>query len=636
MGLRSVAFTRLDRGTIPWIAVLLGGVALSIASFIQLRSFEAERAAASFEAEADDRIGTLETNIRLTVDKLRAAAAFLETSENTDREHFHRFAAAVMQDDGAVQAIEWIPHVTRSQRAAYEQALHREGSEVSGIRERSAEGEMIAAGDREDYFPVDLIEPLRGNEKALQFDLASDPMRREALERAGRTGEMFATGRVVLLQEAGGQFGVLLFRPVYRADWKAAPDSDWRSGIAGFALGVFRIGDLLVSAGAEEHTNGGIDVAIFDESASGAERLLYPRVAAGKWTSGSEIRSAQRHEHALDFGGRRWKIVAYSSAGAFLPERWGSGTALAGGLLLSVLLSAYLQQGSRRRIDVEDMVEARTAELRRAQAELLAAKEAAEAGSRAKSSFLATVSHELRTPMNGVIGYAELLMLPGSSAQEQEEYVRTIISSSKTLLALLDDILDLSKIEAGKLRMSSQPLDLAREIQEVAKLFGEPARRKGLRLDAQWKGKPGRSYLGDPIRVRQILSNLVSNAVKFTVSGSIHIEASEIEAGDESALVELVVRDTGIGIAPEKIELLFKPFSQVGEFDEATTKGTGLGLSIVRRLALLMGGDAGVESRPGEGSRFWVRIRLPLATPDSLLDSPSRFAMNEGRSPLVF
>jgi signal transduction histidine kinase/CheY-like chemotaxis protein/HPt (histidine-containing phosphotransfer) domain-containing protein len=256
---------------------------------------------------------------------------------------------------------------------------------------------------------------------------------------------------------------------------------------------------------------------------------------------------------------------------------------------------------------LENKVALRTEELRKSEA-------AADAANRAKSEFLATMSHEIRTPMNGILGMAQLLLLPDTSHQERIDYARTILNSGQILLALLNDILDISKIEAGKFELEQVVFDPAQVLDETAALFAEAAHKKGLAIDAHWVG-PGQRYRADPTRLRQILSNLVNNALKFSERGQVRIEASEIRRDGEEAQLMFSVSDTGIGISPEQQALLFKPFSQV---DASTTRrygGTGLGLSIVRSLARLMGGEVGVESEAGHGARFWFSIRATVMQP---------------------
>jgi signal transduction histidine kinase len=250
---------------------------------------------------------------------------------------------------------------------------------------------------------------------------------------------------------------------------------------------------------------------------------------------------------------------------------------------------------------LESKVALRTEELQKSEA-------AAAAANRAKSDFLATMSHEIRTPMNGILGMAQLLLMPDTDTKERIDYARTILNSGEVLLALLNDILDISKIEAGKVELERAVFDPGQVLRETAALFAQGARLKGLVIDTHW-GDPGKRYRADPMRLSQMLSNLVSNALKFSERGHIRIEGSELRRDGNEALLMFAVSDTGIGISREHQAVLFTPFAQV---DVSTTRrhgGTGLGLSIVRSLARLMGGDVGVESEPGHGARFWFSIR---------------------------
>jgi PAS domain S-box-containing protein len=227
----------------------------------------------------------------------------------------------------------------------------------------------------------------------------------------------------------------------------------------------------------------------------------------------------------------------------------------------------------------------------------------------AKSAFLANMSHEIRTPMNGVLGMVELLLETPLSAS-QRDYAETILHSARALLTLINDILDFSKIEAGKIELEHTALDLREMLEDVIRLVAIQAHAKNLEVTAKVDPAVPERITADPARVRQILLNLCGNAVKFTQRGEVAVSVEVLNSDPHSVNLLFNVRDTGIGIPADRMEVLFRPFSQV---DASTTRrygGTGLGLSIVKRLVGLMGGQIGVESREGVGSNFWFTVKL--------------------------
>ena len=262
-------------------------------------------------------------------------------------------------------------------------------------------------------------------------------------------------------------------------------------------------------------------------------------------------------------------------------------------------------------------------ELEDAHAELDRARQAAEAASTAKSQFLANMSHEIRTPMNGVLGMLQLV-LESTLESKQRDRLETAYRSAQSLLILLNDILEFSKLEAGRVELERQAFSLANVVEDIGALFEPQCRRKHIALVCDIEDRVGAAYLGDAHRIRQVINNLVGNAVKFTTHGEVRIElrlTGEDPAGDG---LRIDIRDTGIGIPEDRIGQLFKQFSQLDASTSRRFGGTGLGLAISAQLAQLMGGSLVVRSSAGEGSTFSLLLSLPRSGTETIADLTDR------------
>ena len=343
--------------------------------------------------------------------------------------------------------------------------------------------------------------------------------------------------------------------------------------------------DLIVpGASFEEIVRKGAERGQYKEAIGRVDEWVRERVRKHQGADGSQL------EQLLDDG--RWLlIVEYRTPSGFIV-----GNRI--DITTRKLAEVELDKHGRH---LEKLVEERTAALS-------TAKEAAEAANIAKSAFLANMSHEIRTPMNGIIGMANILRREGVTSK-QAKRLDTIDASAQHLLSVINDVLDISKIEAGKLTLEEAPVVVSSLLANVSSILSERVKAKGIHLLIETGPLP-HNLVGDPTRLQQALLNYATNAVKFTEAGSVTLRALKQEETDDSVLVRFEVQDTGIGIAPEAMSRLFSTFEQADNSMTRKYGGTGLGLAITKRLAELMGGEAGAESMPGAGSTFWLTVKL--------------------------
>ena len=585
-----------------------GGALLSCAAFLAIRYQESADFGKDFKVECENRAASIHRELESDLAGLSALRAFLHVNR-FDSKDFATFAAEILQAHPSIRALEWVPRIAAADRPAFERRL----DSPLGITE-GAPSNPVRAGNRAAYFPVQYLYPRSGNDKAIGFDLGVRDVTRNALDLARDSGGIAATQRLPLLERTADGYGVIAFSPVYSQPADPSSPDERRAAIAGFAMVIIQVADV-VESGLSRIGRKGIDIYFFDRSSPEHRQALYYHRSRVGWGRGPvhEVTdipaSPVQYQSTLNVGGREWLLVFAPTAPFLAAEHsWHSWGILAFGLLTTAVLTAYLRFHSEQARRTQALV----TELEALNQQLAAARDEALEASILKTQFLANISHEIRTPMNGLLGMTELV-LASPLTTEQRELLKMGHASGQKLQQLLNSILDLSRSETGKLIIESIPFDLRQEIEPVVQIFREQTHRRGVTLELYWDDRLPQRVCGDPMRLRQVFTNLLSNAAKFTEKGSVTVRALLSDATDSTLNVVFQVHDTGIGIPQSVLHRLFLPFTQA---DGSTTRkygGSGLGLAISKQLVALMGGSISVESEFGKGSTFAFKVPLRRA-----------------------
>lgn len=557
---------------------------------------------------------SLRTRIDQATNSLIAIKTLFEVEASVSQDRFAATAMPWLDRYPAIQALEWIPAVSGGDRDAFIERARRDGVEAFDIRELR-DGQLRSATERDRYFPVFYIAPLAGNEAALGLDLFSEPVRQAAIATAIATRAVAVTEVVDLVQ---GIKGLLVALPV------TTPDGD---RLAGIALGVFDIQVLMSDAHHEATLPDRIDVHVMDYAARQEGRLLYStdrrEALEDIVLHPADVQLSDGYRSVFRVGGREWVIVV-NPDGVFhgLAWNWQPLVILMVGALLSGALSLYLLSLTRSEERITRLVMERSRMLQQARLEAEAAMEQAQQANQAKSQFLAHMSHELRSPLNAILGYAELALNDPQSRElppRTRGFITTIVESGRHLAGVVGNILDLSKIESGNLQVEQVPFDLREVASDLAAIMAGPVEQNGNRLSCEIDPDLPERVVGDPVLIRQVMLNFLSNAAKFTTGGVIRLEITFLGVTDESLSVRICVRDNGTGIAKAKQGQLFKAFAQGDMSTRRKYGGTGLGLAINQQLVAAMGGVIGLDSDEGAGSTFWFDIEFrkdgPRASP---------------------
>ncbi len=685
------------------------GVIISITLFFIVRTWEWNKIQSEFERAVDARVTSLMRELSVHIDTLESLGVLFKTFRNlVTRDKFNTFATAELINHPNVQAFEWIPRVPATERLKYEETARSEGLRDFQISEQIRQGEMIPAKQRNEYFPVYYVEPIKGNEAAVGFDLASNMTHLTTLKESRDSGKTLATARIKLVQEKGTQFGFLIFTPVYNGIPKTVAER--QNNLQGFALGVLRIGDIFETAiRYASRESAGIDLWLYDESAG--DPLHHHKSRADGRTD-----DRFKYKKSIEVAGRKWLIVGKPTT-AFTSSRknWQSFAVLVTGLLATILLASWIRD---RLSELEENREENRAILetvasgiitidsrgtvqdfnpaaerifgyssdeiagcnvnilmpephrskhdkyvqtymgteikkmmsheheilgkhkngstfpldlavnemcignkqmfvgvltditarKEAEESLIAAKEAAEEANRIKSEFISIISHELRTPLTVILGNAPLLTDPDDMPDPEEiaEIAQDMEEDGQHLLTLINGLLDISKIEAGNMQLNIEILSAKLLVEEAVETIKPLAEKKSVTIEIQAKDM---TIHADPIRMKQILLNLLGNAVKFTDEGSITVRMFE---DDNVALFE--IQDTGCGMEKDDLPFIFDVFRQVDSSSTRKASGTGLGLPITKRLIKMHEGEIFVKSKLNKGSSFIFTIPLYAAS----------------------
>lgn len=688
---------------------LLASCMVVVILFVQSSNWEQQRILLKFREQSKLLAEAVRFRFTVYFNELQALEQFYISSEHVNRREFKRFVSTTLKNYPDIQALEWLPLISREKRISFEKATRAQGFPYFEITERDDNGHLIRAQQRNEYFPVAFVEPFAENEKAFGYDIGSNPIRRTALESARDNAKTIMLSRVTLVQDNARQAGTLIFHPVYSGDVKPIAVDERRKQLQGFVLGVLRLGDLF-EAVASTFPKSTYFIQVVDVTDSKVSSTLYSTVT--KKASAAQIKLLW--EHSFEIGGRRLKLIYYPSV-YFLQENHGlqSWYVLASGLLLCSLLGSFLLTVTGRANKIQELVDQRTLELRAildnaveaiiifnqygridsvnpATTRLFGFSEedmlslniqqilpdlfnsidnnkfdfnriisnqskpgkllettgirkggkgvALELGvsevvlpakrlftcmihdvserkkvDRMKSEFISAVSHELRTPATSILGSLALLeggVIGALSEKKASELVMIAKSNSERLVSLINDILDIEKLEIDRMEFYMKPEKVMPLLVDAMNQNKGYADAYGVELQIQENNVENEKISAnvDAYRFSQVMANLLSNAIKFSKKeGKVVIDFQF-----NTKEVKVLVIDYGRGISNEFKDRIFQKFAQEDGTDTRLHGGTGLGLSIAKMIVEKMGGKVGFNSKAGEGTTFYFTLPVLL------------------------
>jgi signal transduction histidine kinase/CheY-like chemotaxis protein len=611
------------RRWVPY-ALLLLSCLLSVAVALYVAVSIQARARAAFLSNAEGTRQQIEGRVNSYLEVTRAAAALFASSNEKNPAEFRSFIThlALPERYPGLEGIGFSQRIARRDLNDVVRAINLDSPTQLTVSPR---------GPRPEYYPIVFLEPTAGGDRrAIGFDMWTDAVQRAAMENARDSGEPTLSDKVGATEpfEVGVSGGFILYVPIYRSGATIRTVADRRRALVGFVFSSFHPVELFTDI--VEEATPSVAFEVYDGADPQPTALLH---RSADDTTALQFQSAQLVHGA----GREWLMIVRSLGGAVVAFPLAAQWTLVAGLLLSLMLFVMTRVQVRAweaSAHHQAVLEASEHALRESESQLRdlvvrerEARTQAQEADHSKDEFLAMLSHELRTPLNAVLGWLSMLRT-GTLAEERRQHALQVIDRNARLQAhLIEDLLDVSRIVTGKMRLELQPLTVATIASAVVESLRPAAEEGGVRLDAAIVPGTGNIY-GDIARVEQIIWNLLSNAIKFTPrDGRVSVELTE-----EQSFVQLSVSDTGVGIAPEFLPHVFERFRQA---DSSTTRphtGVGLGLAITRCLAELHGGTVEAHSEGvNRGARFV--LRLPANTPSASPVPPASLALQS--SPLA-
>ncbi len=569
-----------------------------------------KRSAQSLINEEKEWIGnTIAQRIFVSGGKFEAYKAFYSGSESVTYQELYTFSKELLSNNSLVTAVGWSEEVTNQNRAQVERWLKEQGENSLGIKEWDPNGGFVTARNKETYYPLLLVYPREHAGTATGFDLSSEPLRGAAISKSIRTGKIHSTGPLDAVIRGESKLSVILFLPIY----DTVENTEILRGLITAALRIEDMMEGVIAHAAER----GLGVNVTDVSERNNHIPLYqsPEPSNDFYQSATSL---------IHFYGRNYllEVFALKSFDANT-KNWASWFILTGGFLFAVMLQALI-------LIITGIAESTKKEVERKTRDIMQAKLQAEAASQAKSEFTANVTHEIRTPLNAITGFINLC-LKTSLSDKQQHYLENAKLASSTLLGLVNQTLDFSKIEAGQLELDIDNFSLSYSLRKIYALFASQCSSRDIEFRVSCENSIPETWRGDALRFEQILLNLCSNAIKFTSQGSVSLEVSATEQtnGSDEWVLHIIVRDTGIGIAEEKLSHLFDAYNQLDTSISRRYGGTGLGLTIVNHIVTLMNGKIAAKSGTGQGTEFILDIPLTAVNPEKKTRFTSLSSLSE-------